>query len=139
MKKNKLTSYFVFVSFLTFVTIFFSIIQKSYFNFKKPQEVVKNNDLLKEINPNLDLSIISTIESKNKNIEEFFDFSIIKSTKTSTITPTPEPIPQPTLEPTITPTTETSSSEIPPNETFDEALQETFDEALDEALNESTL
>jgi len=81
MKKNKITSYFVFISFLTFVTVFFSIVQKSYFNYIKPQTLVENNALLKEINPNLDLSIISTIESKNKNTEEPFDFSIIKVDK----------------------------------------------------------
>ena len=100
MKKNKITSYFVFISFLTFVTVFFSIVQKSYFNYIKPQTLVENNALLKEINPNLDLSIISTIESKNKNTEEPFDFSIIKSNKPGSVTPVPTVR---ILEPTVTP------------------------------------
>lgn len=86
MTKNKISSYFVFLSILTFLTILFSIIQKSYFNLKKPQEIVENNALLKEINPNLDLSIISTIESKNKNINES-PILIINSTPQTTPTP----------------------------------------------------
>ncbi|MDD4785125.1 MAG: hypothetical protein PHH12_01580 [Candidatus Shapirobacteria bacterium] len=113
MNKNKITSYFVFVSFLTFVAIFFSIVEKSYFNLKKPQKLVENNALLKEFNPNLDLSVISTIESKNKNTEESFDFSIIKSADTeNSIRPTVEPTIEPATEPTIEPTIETS---ITPN------------------------
>jgi cell shape-determining protein MreC len=87
MKKNKLSSYFIFISILTFLAVFFSIVQKSYFNFKKPQKSVENNALLKEINPNLDLSILSTIESKNKNIDENFDFSTIKTANSLTVTP----------------------------------------------------
>ena len=99
MKKNKITSYFVFISFLTLVTIFFSIVQKSYFSFRQPQTLVENNVLLKEINPKLDLSVISTIESKNENTEEPFDFSIIKSSK-----PTEDTIIPAKIEPIITPT-----------------------------------
>lgn len=91
MTKNKFSSYFIFVSFLTFLVIFVSIIQKSYFNFRKPQTLVENNNLLKEINPNLDLSILSTIESKNKNINEAFDFSTIRPITVMTGTPTPQP------------------------------------------------
>ena len=92
MKKNKLSSYFIFVSFITFLTIFLSIVQKSYFNFTKPQKLVEKNALLKEISPNLDLSIISTIEEKNKNTNENFDFSIITSGKKTTATPAAEKI-----------------------------------------------
>jgi len=87
MNKNKFSSYFIFISILTFLVIFISIVKKSYFNFKKPQDLVENNALLKEINPNLDLSVLSTIESKNKNIDENFDFSIIKSANSLIVTP----------------------------------------------------
>jgi hypothetical protein len=111
MKKNKLSLYFIFISFMTFLTVFFSIIQKSYFSLTKPQKLVENNVLLKEFNPNLDLSILSTIESKNKNIDESFDFSIIGLNKSSAITP----IPQPTIEPTIIPTvSEETLNEVTP-------------------------
>ena len=88
MKKNKISFYFIFISLLTFLTVFFSIIQKSYFSFTTPQKSVENNTLLTNFDPNLDLTIISTIESKNKNTDESFDFSIIKSNKSITPTPT---------------------------------------------------
>jgi len=87
MKKNKISFYFIFISLLTFLTVFFSIIQKSYFSFTTPQKSVENNTLLTNFDPNLDLTIISTIESKNKNIDESFDFSIIKSSQS--VAPTP--------------------------------------------------
>lgn len=97
MKKNKISLYFVFISFLTLLTIFFSIVQKSYFSFITPQKIIENNTLLNNFNPSLDLAVISIVESKNKNIDESFDFSIIKSnqklsdldsTPTATSTPT---------------------------------------------------
>lgn len=55
------------------------MVQKSYFSFITPQKLVENNALLNELNPSLDLTVISTIESKSKNIDNSFDFSIIKS------------------------------------------------------------
>ena len=98
MKKNKLSSYFIIISFITFLTIFLSIVQKSYFNFKKPQNLVEENVLLKEINPNLDLSVISIIKSKDKNIEDDFDFSTITSNRNLIIIPTVTPIASQTAE-----------------------------------------
>jgi len=79
MKKSKISFYFIFISLFTLLTIFFSIVQKSYFNYITPQKLVEKDNLLSDFNPNLDLTIISTIESKNKNIDESFDFSTIKS------------------------------------------------------------
>jgi hypothetical protein len=87
MNKNKISSYFIFISFFTFLTVFLSIIQKSYFSFTTPQKAVEEDVLLDNFNPTLDLTIISTIESKNKNIDESFDFSIIKSSQS--VAPTP--------------------------------------------------
>jgi hypothetical protein len=114
MKKNKITSYFVFVSFLTFITIFFSIVEKSYFNLKKPQKLIEDNTLLKEFNPTLDLSVISTIESKNKNTEEPFDFSIIKSKTSGSVTPVPTiQILKPTATPTVVTPVETLNEATP--------------------------
>ena len=79
MKKNKFSLYFVFISILTFLTIFIAIVQKSYFNLKNPQKIVEENQELNDFNPNLDLSVLSLIESKDKNINESFDFSTVKS------------------------------------------------------------
>lgn len=116
MKKTKISFYFIFISFLTLLTVFFSIIQKSYFSFVTPQKLVEDNALLTDINPNLDLTVISTIESKNQNIDQSFDFSIIKveQKKTdsnplsieTTLAPTETQTPTPTLTetPTLTPT-----------------------------------
>ena len=116
MKKNRISSYFIIISFVTFLTLFLSIVQKSYFNLKKPQQLVEKNALLKEINPNLDSSIISTIESKEKNTDEAFDFSIIRTNRTPTVTPvvkaTTSPKLSPTPIPTLVPTVETLE-EIP--------------------------
>lgn len=108
MNKNKLSSYFIFLSVLTFLTVFFSIVYKSYFSLTKPQKMVENNVLLKEFNPNLDLTVLSTIESKDKNTDENFDFSIIKTAESSTITPTPQPI----ITPITTPVATTSSQPL---------------------------
>ena len=95
MKKTKISFYFVFISFFTLLTIFFSIVQKSYFSFMTPQKIIEKDALLNDFNPNLDLTVISTIESKNKNIDESFDFSTIKSNQASTkSTPTPTITPQ---------------------------------------------
>ncbi|MDD4135630.1 MAG: hypothetical protein PHN66_01000 [Candidatus Shapirobacteria bacterium] len=106
MKKIKMSFYFVFVSFFTFLTIFFSIVQKSYFSFITPQKIIEKDSLLSDFSPNLDLTVISTIESKNKNTDEPFDFSIIKPKQTlnkTTPTPTIAPDDQGSVE-TITET-----------------------------------
>jgi len=97
MKKSKISFYFIFISFFTLLTIFFSIVQKSYFSYVTPQKVVEDDALLSDFNPTLDLTAISIIEAKNKNTSESFDFSIIKSNQSVqatssaqiTITPTP--------------------------------------------------
>jgi len=88
MNKNKISSYFIFISFFTFLTVFLSIVQKSYFSFTTPQKLVEDDELLNSFDPTLDLTIVSTIESKNKNTDESFDFSIIKSNQSITPTPT---------------------------------------------------
>lgn len=111
MKKTKISFYFVFISFFTLLTIFFSIVQKSYFSFITPQKIIENDSLLNDFNPNLDLTVISTIESKNKNIDELFDFSIIKSNQASNKnTPTPTIAPQITENPT---SKEATTSPVP--------------------------
>ena len=66
--------------------------------------MIENDTLLNDFNPNLDLTVISTIESKNTNIEEPFDFSIIKSKQTlKTITSVPTATVPTAAVPTATP------------------------------------
>ena len=122
--------YFIFVSFFTFLTIFVSIVQKSYFSFINPQKIIENDTLLSDFNPNLDLTVISIIESKNKNTDEPFDFSIIKSSQTSnkvTLTPTPQITENSTskeavikTETVLTPTSITPTPQITENSTSKE-------------------
>jgi hypothetical protein len=77
MKKTKISFYFIFISLFTLITLLFSIVEKSYFSFLKPQKMLENNALLNEFNPNLDLTLFSLIEQKNKNMDNNFDYSII--------------------------------------------------------------
>ncbi len=69
MNKKKLSVYFIFISIFSFLTIFSSIVQKSYFNLVNPVKEVDSNKLLTPINPNLDLDIIEEIEKRPENIE----------------------------------------------------------------------
>ena len=111
MKKSKISFYFIFISFFTLLTIFFSIVQKSYFSYIKPQETVENNALLTNFDPNLDLTVISTIETKDKNSTDSFDFSKkisssqpTQATSSAQITVTPAPLPTETTTPAPLPT-----------------------------------
>ena len=64
MKKIKLSSYFLFISIFTFVTIFLLIVQSGYNNLMKPVNQVKTNESLKPIDPNLDISVLDTIAKR---------------------------------------------------------------------------
>jgi len=70
MKKTKLSTYFVFISFFTLITILVTIIQKSYTNLIDPINKVANISYNKIINPQLDLDIIQDIEKKPINFDE---------------------------------------------------------------------
>jgi hypothetical protein len=69
MNKSKLSLYFIFISIFSFLTIFISIAQKSYFNLINPVREVNSNKLLTPIDPNLNLDIIKDIEKRPENIE----------------------------------------------------------------------
>jgi len=77
MNKHKLSIYFIFISIFSFLTIFISIVQKSYFNLVNPVKEVESNKLLTPIDPNLNLDVIKDIEKRPENIEyESFNFSL---------------------------------------------------------------
>lgn len=83
MTKNKLSVYFIFIAIFSFLTIFSSIIQKSYFNLVNPVREVESNKSLKPIDPGLDLDIIKEIESRPENIDtEPLNFSLDLPTST---------------------------------------------------------
>jgi hypothetical protein len=77
MTKNKLSIYFIFIAGFSFLTIFSSIVQKSYFNLVNPVKEVESNKLLKTIDPSLDLAIIKDIEARPENLDtEPLNFSL---------------------------------------------------------------
>jgi len=67
MKKNKISSYFYFISIFTFLALFFFIIQKSYDNLMKDTISVLQSDIIKPISSDLDISVLDEIETR-----EFF-------------------------------------------------------------------
>ena len=70
MKKTKLSLYFIFIAFFSFITIFLIIVQKSYSNLMTPIKLVESNKLLTPINPDLDVSVIQEIEKRPENIDD---------------------------------------------------------------------
>lgn len=64
MEKNKISAYFLFISVFTLITIFFIVVQKSYSNLLTPTVEVKKNDLLKPVDPSLDISVLDDIEQR---------------------------------------------------------------------------
>ncbi len=69
MKKSRISKYFLIVSVFTFLAIFVYLVSQSYNNLMKPIEEVKNNTILKPINPNLDVSVIDLIEKRNPDTQ----------------------------------------------------------------------
>lgn len=77
MKKNKLPIYFIFIAIFSFVTIFTTIIQTSYFNLINPIKEVESNKLLTPIDPNLDIQVIEKIKNRPENVDnDGINFSV---------------------------------------------------------------
>lgn len=66
MTKNKISKYFLFISIFTFIAIFFFIVQQSYNKLMTPINLAKNSDLIKPINPNLDIETLNLVETRQK-------------------------------------------------------------------------
>lgn len=64
MKKNKLSTYFLFISIFTFLAIFFFIVQNSYDSLMKPINQVQTSNNIKPVDPNLDVSVLDQITSR---------------------------------------------------------------------------
>lgn len=64
MKKNKLSRYLIFISIFTLLAVFVAIVQKSYSNLMGPINQVKSSNLVKPINPSLDLETLKDIEKR---------------------------------------------------------------------------
>lgn len=85
MNKNKISLYFIIIAAFSFLTIFLTIVQKSYFNLITPIKEVESNKLLTPINPVLNLEVISNIESRpdNSNFSGDLFFSVDTPISTS--------------------------------------------------------
>lgn len=85
MNKNKISLYFIIIAAFSFLTIFLTIVQKSYFNLITPIKEVESNKLLTPINPVLNLEVISNIESRpdNSNFPGDLFFSVDTPISTS--------------------------------------------------------
>lgn len=80
MNKKNISFYFIFISFFTFITLFFLIVQKSYINLINPTKQVENNILIKPIDPNLGLDVIKEIENRPEYIDSgSFEFNQVAS------------------------------------------------------------
>lgn len=66
MNKNKFSKYFIIVSVLTFLTIFFQIVQQSYNNLIKSTIEVQQNPLIRSIDPKLDIQVLDEIEKRQE-------------------------------------------------------------------------
>lgn len=64
MKKNKVSSYILFVSIMTFIVIFFIVVLKSYDNLVSSLNIVQANPLIKSVNLELKYDVIQSIESR---------------------------------------------------------------------------
>ena len=64
MNKSKISFYFIFIAFFTFITILVTIVQASYSSLVVPQKKIEEDKLLTPLNPVLDSEIIQEIEKR---------------------------------------------------------------------------
>ena len=83
MNKSKISFYFIFIAFFTFMAIFLTIVQASYNNLTNPTKQVESDKYLEPLNPILDSEIIQEIEKRQAPNES--DEMIINSLDTKTV------------------------------------------------------
>jgi len=66
MKKNNLSSYFLTIAVMTFLTLFTFVVAKSYDNIMKTVNTAQTNPLGKSIDLNLNTNVINSIESRQQ-------------------------------------------------------------------------
>lgn len=67
MNKLKISKYLMFLSMMTFLAIFFHIVETSYNKLMQPSKDLSKSDLLKPINPNLEVDVLNQIEKRLYN------------------------------------------------------------------------
>lgn len=66
MQKNKISSYLLAISLLTFISVFVIVVSKSYDNLMSSAKSAQNNSLGKLSDLNLNTEVINVIESRSK-------------------------------------------------------------------------
>lgn len=64
MNKNKISKYFLFISIFSFVSVFVYIVSLSYDKLMRPINTAQESDLIKPINPELDIGTLDLIETR---------------------------------------------------------------------------
>jgi len=83
MEKTKLSQLFVFISFLSFVTLFVMVVQQSYNNLINPSKQIVPEALLRPISSSLDISVVKGLESLIEYPTDVLDTSSTISIATS--------------------------------------------------------
>ena len=87
MNKVKFSIYFIFISTLTLITIIVILVQNSYTNLvTTPKSNIESNILLSNINPKLDLDVLTQIEGRSDDSDNVLS---IESELVNSATPTP--------------------------------------------------
>lgn len=110
MIKSKISFYFIFVAFFTFITIFLTVVQSSYNNLINPVKQAEDNKLLEPLDPQLDVDIILEIESRQDYSQTGKEI-IINSEKGAKTSVTPSVSITPTI--TNTPITTEDTTPVP--------------------------
>jgi hypothetical protein len=79
MDKSKISFYFIFIAFFSFLAIFLTIAQASYNNLINPTKQIEENKFLEPLNPVLDSEIIQEIE-KRQSFTEGDEIIIVNNT-----------------------------------------------------------
>lgn len=64
MNKNRFSKYFIFLSLFTFLSLFILIAGNSYNRLIGPVNQARDDQLIKPIDPNLDLEVLEIIEKR---------------------------------------------------------------------------
>ncbi len=66
MSKIKFSKYLVLISVFTFVTIFFSVVSKSYDNLIESTAEIETNPLIRSISPDLEIEVLDEIGKRQE-------------------------------------------------------------------------
>lgn len=99
MNKSKISLYFIFIAFFTFLAILITIVQASYNNLTDPTKQIESDKYLEPLNPVLDSEIIQEIEKRQAPSEN--SEIIINNFDTNTIDNFNDNSPEVTITPIL--------------------------------------